>query len=441
MYDSDDVPPVLMLGFAPDERSKERRCISSHECKVLADSYGFQHRDVDYDQDMTPILQKMVADIRRDEYEAVEESASIPLVDMVVLGDVFVGKTSLVNRLLSGEFESKYVSSGATRPRKVKVIVDDALAVLRLRDTPGESYQSIINSDVMHVVHSAVILYDCTSRATFETAQVIRRMILTAKQEKRLSIVLVGNKSDEQFMVPRQVSYEEGLALARTWKCPFFEVSCKQSNVDHIFKEAIREYRLIFNYDLISSPKAEWSGVLQMNTSGKFQKKYATARQGKFTYSSKQDSSKSKSIDLNSNVGVIEGNHEKGALLILSVIGITPHIQCLLPTIAERSALADALFAELAFQHAVEDLLTDAVKTAITSIYEPEDSHTPLCILAHGRLPSSANVQPMTQPGPAFVNSQNTGTTSTPTSSPSNASPLASSSPTLVSTPFKRSKI
>lgn len=435
----DDVPPVLMLGFAPDERAKERRCISAHECKVLADSYGFQQRDVDFDGDMTPILQKLVADIRRDEFESAGDSAATPLVDMIVFGDVFVGKTSLVNRLLSGEFESKYVSSVPSRPRKVKVIVDDVLTILRLRDTPGTMYQSIITPDFMNVIHSAVIVYDITSRATFEAAQYIRRLVLAAKHEKRISVVLFGNKNEEQVLVQRQVAYEEGLALARSWRCPFFEVSCKTSNVDHIFKEAIREYRLTFNYDIVSSPKLNWSGFLQFNnsTNAKFSKKWISVNAGRFYFSSKPDSSKvAKSIELNENVGVIEGNHDKGSLLILSVMGMSPHIQCLLPSYVERAALADALFAELAFQNVVQDILGEVVKSAITSVFDPLTDPNP-CILAHGRLSSSTNP---TYTANSVASSSATASTSTsapsPTGSPSSPNPLSA----ISSTPFRRNK-
>lgn len=439
MSDSDDVPPVLLLGFAPNERSRDRKCISTHESRVLADSYGFQHREVDYDSDMTPLLQKLVADIRRDEYEALEDESSTPLIDMVVLGDVFVGKTSLVNRLLSGEFETKYVSSGQIRPRKVKVMVDDSLAVLRLRDTPGTMYQAIINSEVMHVVHSAVIVYDVTSRATFETAQAIRRMIMSAKQEKRLSFVLIGNKCDDQFLVPRQVSYDEGLVLSRTWKCPFFEVSAKTRNVDHVFREAIREFRLVFNYDLISSPKLEWSGQLQMNDgSGKFSKKFAFVLPGKFAYSSKPDISKAKMIDLNSKVGVIEGNHDKGALLILSIIG-GQQLQCLLPTVAERSAFADALFAELALHNVALEIFASVTKSTITEFAggnSEDDSNN--CILAHGRLPSSSTS--LAPSNSSFITLPANGSTTSAanSASSSNHHPNGSASATPASPILKR---
>lgn len=430
----DDVPPVLMVGFAPDERAKDRRCVSAHECKVLADSYGFQHRDVDFDGDMSGLLQKMVADIRRDEYEAVDETTSTPLVDMIVLGDVFVGKSSLVNRLLTGEFDSKYVSSASVRPRKIKVVVDDLLAVLRLRDTPGATYQSMLTPDFMTTIHSVVIMYDTTSRNTFEVAQNIRRLVLAAKQEKRVSMVLIGNKTDDQFLSERQVSYDEGLALAKSWFCPFFEVSCKTSNVDHIFKEAIREYRLTFNYDTVSSPKSEWSGFVQMSTSNaKFQKKWVTVKSGKFTYSNKNDSSKVKVIELNSDVGVIEGNHDKGALLILSVIGVTPHIQCLLPSYAERAVLADALFAELAFQRVVDEILGEVTKTAISSIaLEGSDtaSNSSLCILAHGRLPTAQ----------MSTNTSNNGQQANHGAHPQNGPPTSSNASTTATTPFRRQR-
>lgn len=419
MSDSDDVPPVLLLGFAPNERARERRCVSAHECKVLADSYGFQHREVDFDSDMTPLLQRMVADIRREEFEALVEESSTPLVDMIVLGDVFVGKTSIVNRLLSGDFDNKYVSSGFMRPRKVKVLVDDSLAVLRLRDTPGATWQSVVASDVMQVVHSALVVYDVTSRVTFETAQAIRQSIISTKQDRRLSFVLVGNKCEDQFLAPRQVTYEEGLSLAKSWKCPFFEVSTKSGTVDHMFREAIREYRLIFNYDLISSPKLEWSGALQINDSGKFSKKHCSVGPGMFSYASKPDMAKAKHIDLNnSKVGVIEGNHDKGALLILSLIG-SPQVQCLLPSISERSALADALFGELALQTMVQELYESALREVVTETLWPDDTEDNECILAHGRLPSSSSILITNQsPSPPLANNNGTVSAGTSASSP-----------------------
>lgn len=413
----DDPPPVLVIGWAPNERSRERRCIFPHESKVLAESYGFQHRDLDYDGDMHGLLQKLVVDIRRDEFESVDVGTATPLVEMVVLGDVFVGKTSLVNRLLTGEFEGKYTASVPSRARKIKIVVDELLTILRLRDTPGIDYANMITTEFMSAIHSALIVYDVNSRTSFEAALRIHQLVLSAKQDRRISIMLIGNKSDEQFMVPRQVTYQEGANVAKTWKCPFFEVSCKSVTVDHIFQEAIREYRLIFNYDAVSAPKQDWAGFVQVSvgrsgSTDKFSKKWVSVKSGKLLYSSKADSSNKnlRTYQVTADTAVIEGHHEKGFLLLVSFpatpSSATTNLQCLLPTNAERAAFADALFAEIGFQKMVNTLLEETIRSVIVSTQDT----TPLCILAHGRLTTLAQT-----------------TTSLPSTDPSLSLPLSTS--------------
>jgi len=57
-----------------------------------------------------------------------------------------------------------------------------------------------------------------------------------------LCSVLVGNKCD--LKDERQVKFEEGQALARTWGCAFFETSAKKKyNNEDCFFQLVREIR------------------------------------------------------------------------------------------------------------------------------------------------------------------------------------------------------
>lgn len=57
-----------------------------------------------------------------------------------------------------------------------------------------------------------------------------------------MALVLVGNKCD--LAHERQVSQQEGLAVAREWGCPFFESSAKDNvNVEESFFALVRAVR------------------------------------------------------------------------------------------------------------------------------------------------------------------------------------------------------
>ncbi len=68
-----------------------------------------------------------------------------------------------------------------------------------------------------------LLVYNITSRPTYEEVSVLYDKILRTKDTDKVPIVLVGNKCD--LKDERQVEYTEGAELAKKWNCPFFETS------------------------------------------------------------------------------------------------------------------------------------------------------------------------------------------------------------------------
>jgi GTPase KRas protein len=65
--------------------------------------------------------------------------------------------------------------------------------------------------------------------------------VLRVKRHKPI-FILIGNQSDKIF--EREVSTDEGLALARTFGCSFMEASSKTAhNVELLFTNLIRALR------------------------------------------------------------------------------------------------------------------------------------------------------------------------------------------------------
>lgn len=68
-----------------------------------------------------------------------------------------------------------------------------------------------------------IIIYDITSRRSFEALNEKREQILRVKDVDYVPIVVVGNKCDREEA--REVTTEEGRELAKSWGSPFFEAS------------------------------------------------------------------------------------------------------------------------------------------------------------------------------------------------------------------------
>ena len=95
-----------------------------------------------------------------------------------------------------------------------------------------------------------ILVYSIASRATFDRLDVFRQAMLKVKRQKPV-FMLVGNKCDKNL--EREVSREEGAALARQFGCQFLETSAKTAqNVETLFMNLVR---------LLRSTKQQEQGV------------------------------------------------------------------------------------------------------------------------------------------------------------------------------------
>lgn len=86
-----------------------------------------------------------------------------------------------------------------------------------------------------------ILVYSIASRSTFERLEVFRQSMLKVKRQKPI-FMLVGNKCDKTY--EREVSREEGIALARTFGCDFMETSARTAyNVELLFTNLVRALR------------------------------------------------------------------------------------------------------------------------------------------------------------------------------------------------------
>ncbi|ODV85538.1 hypothetical protein CANARDRAFT_7645 [[Candida] arabinofermentans NRRL YB-2248] len=164
-------------------------------------------------------------------------------VKLVLLGEAAVGKSSLVLRFVSNDFqENKEPTIGAAFLTQ-RCTIGSKTIKFEIWDTAGQERFANLAPLYYRNAQAALVVYDITKPASFIKA---RHWVkeLHEQASKNIVIALVGNKFDlvvdeetgEEIEGKRSVSSEEGQNLADEEGLLFFETSAKTAlNVNEVF--------------------------------------------------------------------------------------------------------------------------------------------------------------------------------------------------------------
>ena len=97
-------------------------------------------------------------------------------------------------------------------------------------------------------------MYSVTSRSTFDHLEIFRQSMKRVKRGHPI-FILVGNKSDKTS--EREVSKEEGAALAQKFGCDFIETSAQTGqNVERLFMNLVCTLREPRAFSELGGPNA-----------------------------------------------------------------------------------------------------------------------------------------------------------------------------------------
>ncbi|EDK44193.1 protein ras-1 [Lodderomyces elongisporus NRRL YB-4239] len=157
---------------------------------------------------------------------------------LVVVGGGGVGKSALTIQLIQSHFVDEYDPTIEDSYRK-QCTIDGQQVLLDILDTAGQEEYSAMREQYMRTGEGFLLVYSINSRNSLEELQQFYEQIQRVKDTDRVPVLVVGNKCDLEM--ERQVSYEEGLALANSFHCPFLETSAKQRiNVEEAFFDLVR---------------------------------------------------------------------------------------------------------------------------------------------------------------------------------------------------------
>jgi GTPase KRas protein len=214
-----------------------------------------------------------------DRLRSSDGSGKMPLYKLVVLGDPGVGRTALVSsvcqspfslftlsethicQFCSGQFIERYDPTIYDSYRK-QITLDGQPAMVDVLDTTGQEEYIALRDQWVQDAEAFLVVYSITSRSSFERVpnfcRQIQRVKYSPEDHTEYSepsgpwdlphsnfvdrIMLVGNNSEQ--IDKREVSMQEGLALAKEIGCHALETSAKNGiNVEQAFYDAVRSIR------------------------------------------------------------------------------------------------------------------------------------------------------------------------------------------------------
>lgn len=155
------------------------------------------------------------------------------LYKVLIIGDSSVGKSCLLLQFSDQTFSDNYVSTIGVDFKIRTIDVNGRQIKLQIWDTAGQERFQSITANYYHGSHAIAIVYDITSRQSFEN---VRKWISEVDRlaNPQVCKLLVGNKADLQDK--REVSKEDGQSLADGLGIPFMETSAKTAyNVKDMF--------------------------------------------------------------------------------------------------------------------------------------------------------------------------------------------------------------
>eukprot|EP00940_MAST-03C_sp_MAST-3C-sp2_P000373 g373.t1 len=154
---------------------------------------------------------------------------------MVIVGDIAVGKTSILSRFVDDRFNRDQRSSiGVAYSTKTLHLDNEHTLKLDIWDTAGQERFRSISSLFYRQSGAALIVYDITDRKSLETVREFWLKQIKQYATDNVIIGLAGNKMDMHSR--RQVSLEEAREFAKANGLVHYETSAKTgANVNEIF--------------------------------------------------------------------------------------------------------------------------------------------------------------------------------------------------------------
>lgn len=166
------------------------------------------------------------------------------LAKVCLFGDGGVGKTTLINRYLTGVFKTDSTITIGVDFHVKKVDVNEKKVSLQIWDFAGEERFRFLLPKYVAGASAGIFMYDITRYSSLKNfddwLEIFKNGFINSDHNTQLPVIMVGGKLDLQYK--RAVSSKEAFELARKYNIyGFVECSSKDGrNVEAIFYETAK---------------------------------------------------------------------------------------------------------------------------------------------------------------------------------------------------------
>jgi small GTP-binding protein len=147
---------------------------------------------------------------------------------VILLGEVAVGKTSILSRFVEDRFTQEYKCNVGVEFKVKSIFLDEKIgADLQIWDTCGEERFRGITRQYYRDAYGVILIFDLTNKNSFDKLS----SWLADIQEngpKETNILIIGNKSD--LLEERKVNFNDAYNFASKNNIQYIEVSAKTGN-------------------------------------------------------------------------------------------------------------------------------------------------------------------------------------------------------------------
>ena len=147
-------------------------------------------------------------------------------VQLLIIGDSTVGKTSILSRYTNGDFNPHYLATVGLDFFKKDEVYNGKTIRIKIWDTAGQERYKSLTQGYFRNAEGIMIVYDVSNLVSFEN---LKYWILSIKShidldKGEIPAIIIGNKID---IFEREVKKEEAEAFAQEQGFKYFETSAK----------------------------------------------------------------------------------------------------------------------------------------------------------------------------------------------------------------------
>ena len=170
------------------------------------------------------------------------------LINIILLGESFVGKTTLFNYFF-GKKNKNFVVTKGIESLIIDAEINKEKIKIQLFDTAGQERFHSISQKYIREAHGVLLLFDVTNKESFDT---IEQWISEIKELNNIDIILIGNKIDK--IDKRVISKKKAKEKANKYNLKYFESCCLNGlNLYEILNEII----FLGYYQYFKNPSTE----------------------------------------------------------------------------------------------------------------------------------------------------------------------------------------